>query len=575
METIITYILSIVDKLDIFIKNVNTKQWIIIYSIIAIICAMYLAWFRIKKIRDYELYIKSDKNTKRAKAIERFQNFNNQLVTELNQQCETELNIEDTKTIPTRDKLFINKDFEPSFMIQLSPNTQKNYNNGKQILENFLFIIDSKITDFVDKTKLDYDSIINITIHNNQYVQENILDTKLDSLDKQIHELEMSLDTELKTVIPEDQTSILRTLNFEEKAYKTKNFEIEVKERLFEYVSADKRKIFREICKLRASMKQLQIQIDSLNPNLSQEAYLKANKEQDSIRLNLSDLEAKYKMYILILSRLATTSQAQKILKQESGAMSTLLIQPSNETQIDAMAQLKQKMALYADPGLVGNPVTDKAVELDLTKKYAGAYQDYIDNMNTYTLNAKIDPIKIVSDLEEKTLDFLTKLNGNLSGDSAETNKSAFSPINRFGTQKNNLGTWLVPQNPVSQSNLNRGDPIPATDISKLASVLDKDKTEKSYVEGFQNIESDTQKNNMITNTNDIAITDAYGYLSTVESFIKYIYGYITGFMDEKSATKLESLLTSEDNMIPIGVILIFVSIILFLASASDSTPSV
>jgi hypothetical protein len=576
METvtsgITTFILSAGNKLNTFTQTITTKQWIILYGTIAFICALYLAWFRIKKMRDQELFMKSGKNTKRSHAIERFQNYSSQLATELRQTCDAELEAPEIVTQPTRDKLFINPQFESSFMTQLSPDSQKGYNTGKEVLENFLFIIDSKITDFVERTKQTYDDILNVTIRNNQFVQEGKLDEQLDILAKQIKDLDLALDSELNGIVSSDEgssTNILRTLDIEEKAYKNLNFEVEVKERLFEKVAFDKRKIFRSLCQLRGQMKALQAQIDSLNPNLSQEAYLKANKEQDAVRLAIADAEAKYKSYILILSRLATTSQAQNMLKRESAAMSTILIQPANESQIDDMAMLKQKLATYADPGQVGNPVTDKAAEFDLAKKYSGAYQDYIDNMDTYTLNAKIDPIKIAGDLEEKTLNFLTKLNSNLRGDSAPENVSAFSPVNRFGTQESNLGTWLVPpvSGQIGASNLRQGEPIPATDISKLATVVNNTTATK---EGFQ----DSPVTSSTTNTVDSAVksmNEAYGYLSMADGFFKYAYEYITGFMDTDTADKLEGLLTAEDNMIPLGVILVFISIVLFLASSGSS----
>lgn len=588
METTITYIssfvttsiLSVVNKLNGITQNITTKQWIIFYFIIAFSCALYLAWFRIKKLRDQELYIKSAKNTKRANAIERFQNYSSQLAGELNQKCEAELETPDNQTMiqPTRDKLFINPKFEAAFMTQLSPSSQKEYDTGKQILENFLFVIDSKITDFVDRTKEGYDSILNITIRNNQFVQEGKLDEQLDMLEKQIKDLEVSLDSELKSVLSDSGDvggSMLRTLNAEENAYKSLNFAVEVKERLFEKVAVDKRKIFRSLCQLRSQMKTLQAQIDSLNPNLSQEAFIKANKEQDGVRLAISDAEAKYKSYILILSRLATTSRAQDMLKQESTAMSTILIQPANESQIDDMAILKQKLATYADPGQVGNPVTDKAAEYDLAKKYSGAYQDYIDNMDAYTLNAKIDPIKIAGDLEEKTLNFLTKLNSNLRGENNSENFSAFSPVNRFGTQKNNLGTWLVePPGNANRvaGNLRQGEPIPATDVSKLAAIVDN--TVSKNKEGFQNMENTTTTSGNLFTKNNNVVDSAYSYLSMADGFFKYAYEYITGFMDAETADKLEGLLTAEDNMIPIGVILVFISIVLFLASSGGSSDS-
>ena len=412
-----------------------------------------------------------------------------------------------------------------------------------------------------------------MTIRNNQFVQEGKLDGLLDILPKQIKDLDLALDGELKGIVSESESTngntILRTLATEEKATKTLNFEIEVKERLFEKVAFDKRKVFRSLCQLRSQMKTLQAQIDSLNPNLSQDAYLKANKEQDAVRVAIADAEAKYKSYILILSRLATTSNAQDMLKRESAAMSTILIQPANESQIDDMALLKQKLATYADPGQVGNPVTDKAAEFDLAKKYSGAYQDYIDNMDTYTLNAKIDPIKIAGDLEEKTLNFLTKLNSNLRGDSKSSNASAFSPVNRFGTQENNLGTWLVPPSQPGTSNLRQGEPIPATDISKLASVVGNTTTSK---EGFQDTTALSTSPSLDTVDSAVkSMNEAYGYLSMADGFFKYAYEYITGFMDSDTASKLEGLLTAEDNMIPLGVILVFISVVLFLAGSGSS----
>lgn len=572
---ITTCILSGTNKLNTLIKEITTKQWIILYSAIAFICALYLAWFRIKKIREQELFVKSSKNTKRSHAIERFQNYSSQLATELNQICDAELEVPDTiiASQPTRDKLFINPKFESSFMTQLSPDSQKGYNTGKELLENFLFIIDSKITDFVERTKQTYDDILNVTIRNNQFVQEGKLDDQLDMLAKQIKDLDTSLDGELKATLPDGENtggSIIRTLNVEEKAFKTLNFEVEVKERLFEKVSFDKRKIFRSLCQLRSQLRTLQAQIDSLNPNLSQPAYLKANKEQDAVRLSIADAEAKYKSYILILSRLATTSQAQDMLKRESAGISTILIQPANESQIDDMAMLKQKLATYADPGQVGNPVTDKAAEYDLAKKYSGAYQDYIDNMDTYALNAKIDPIKIAGDLEEKTLNFLTKLNSNLRGDSAPENASAFSPVNRFGTQENNLGTWLVQPASVKPgaSNLRQGEPIPATDISKLSTFVSN--TVSGNKEGFQDSPVMSSSSNKVDSAVK-SMNDAYGYLSMADGFFKYAYEYITGFMDDETADKLEGLLTAEDNMIPLGVVLVFIAIVLFLASSGSS----
>ena len=141
--------------------------------------------------------------------------------------------------------------------------------------------------------------------------------------------------------------------------------------------------------------------------------------------------------------------------------------------------------------------------------------------------------------------------------------------MNRFGTQENNLGTWLVP--PVSgqkgASNLRKGEPIPATDISKLASVVGNTIGPK---EGFQDSPVRSSSSNKVDSAVN-SMNEAYGYLSMADGFFKYAYEYITGFMDTDTADKLEGLLTAEDNMIPLGVILVFISIVLFLAGSGSS----
>ena len=62
--------------------------------------------------------------------------------------------------------------------------------------------------------------------------------------------------------------------------------------------------------------------------------------------------------------------------------------------------------------------------------------------------------------------------------------------------------------------------------------------------------------------------------VSGLDGFFGYIYELITGFLDKDTVTKLEGIILGENNMIPIGVILIGVSIVLFLASSGDSSSS-
>ena len=565
------FIIAGVDKLSRFINGITWPQWIAIYIIIAVISAIYLAGWRNKKMNDQALLLASSSNTKRRKAIEQFQNFNTQLATELNQQCEAELATE-LPAIINRGSLFINPNLSTSYMVLLSPASKTDYDTGKLILDNFLFTIDGRITEFVNKTRDDLSSIVNNTQRNNQYAQEVKLDTYLDNMPASIKQLDTDLDAEFIKSLAEGQVGIFKTLTTSEKESKATQFDIEVRERLFELFAADKRKLFRQICKARSQQKEEQAKMDSG----FQQAKMDSGSQQDNmtmdtIKASLADMDAKYKGYIFILSRFATTNKALDILKRESSAMSTLLIQPANENQIDGLSLIKQKMADQARVDQIDNPGLDRQAELDLAKQYSGAYQDYLDSLDKNSIAPKLDPVNIIGDLEERTLDFLTQVNSKLQGDT--NNKSVFGVDNRFKFQPNNLGSWM-------QKDENRKDlfgnltisntPIPANDITKLGNFANaggpgtnqaSSAKGNNAKEGFQDVPSSSK------DTQDQLI-------SGLEGFFGYIYELLTGFLDKETVTKLEGVILGENNMIPVGVILIGISIVLFLASSGDSPSS-
>lgn len=559
------FIIAGVDKLSRFINGITWPQWIAIYIIIAIVSAIYLAGWRNKKMNEQALLLASSNNTKRRKAIEQFQNFNTQLATELNQQCEAELAAE-LPAIITRGSLFINPNLRESYMVLLSPASKTDYDTGKLILDNFLFTIDGRITEFVNKTRDDLSNIVNNTQRNNQYAQEVKLDTYLDNIPASIKQLDTDLDAEFIKSLAEGQVGIFKTLTTSEKESKATQFDIEVRERLFELFAADKRKLFRQICKARSQRKEEQAKLDS-GPQQD-------NLTMDTIKATLADMDAQYKGYIFILSRFATTNKALDTLKRESGAMSTLLIQPANENQVDGLSLIKQKMAAHARVDQIDNPGLDRQAELDLAKKYSGAYQDYLDSLDKNSIAPKLDPVNIIGDLEERTLDFLTQVNSKLQGDmQATSNKSVFGVDNRFKFQANNLGSWMTKAENGKELTGNltiSNTPIPANDITKLDNFANAGGVGTNQVgsakgnnvkEGFQDVTSSSK-------------STQEQLVSGLDGFFGYIYELITGFLDKETVTKLEGVILGENNMIPVGVILIGISIVLFLASSGDSSSS-
>ena len=587
-SSIISPIIAGVDKISRFVSSISWNKWVLIYATLAILCALYLASWRKKKLDEQTSYLASSANSKRQRAIEQFQNFNSQLATELNQQCEAELDTESVEPVKTRDNIFLNSNLGPAIMVRLSPGTKAGYAEGMLILDSYLFTIDGRINDFITKTSDAISSIITGTQRNNQYAQEVKLDTFLDLLPAGIKEFGNTLETEFTKSLTEAQVGLFKSMTTIEKENMATQLDIELRERLFDVFATEKRKVFRLICKGRAEVKGKQSQLDS-GPEQQQADNSRLNTELDALKLSLADMDAQYKGYIFALSRFATTTKALELLKRESGAMTTLLIQPANENQIDGLGLIKQKLANQA--AKLDNPVTNNQAEIDLSSKYSGAYQDYLDSLDKNSITPKLDPVSIIGNLEEQTLDFLTKVNSKLQGDSLPENKSAFQVDNRFQFQPNNLGSWMVDSNhKSSNSNQLNGNlsisktPVPASDISKLDQFANVNshrnsnykastglimqssngKTDRAR-EGFQNSQDSS------SNTKPSTSSTTNGYLAGLDSFFSYIYELVTGFMDKETVAKLDGLLSAEDNMIPIGVILIGVSVILYLASAGDN----
>jgi hypothetical protein len=515
-------IMALIDSTGKWIQSVSWKQWLCLYMGIALVMFIYLFVDRQKKIRDRTLYLASSANSKRAKAIEQFQSYNSQLATELNQQCDASTAGGGDEPEPTRQGLFINPGVRPAVMAMASVGTQTGFNDAQVLLENYLYRADSQIADFVSRTRDDLAVIIQESNRNNAYAQELKLDALLDDLPDRIKKLITELDTGFQQSLTDSQVGLFKTLTEDERANKHHQLDVETRERLFETFAGDKRKLFRQLCQQRTRVKDAQATYDTTQTG---------QDTLDRLNMELKDLDAKYKAYLFILSRVATTSAAIETLKKEMQAVSTLLIQPANESQIDAISMIKQKTANQAAVDGIGNPITNRKAEADLARKFSGAYQDYLDSMEKNSL--KLDPIQVLSNTETRVIDFLTRLNG--------SPPSTVPTGSRFGNQTNNLGDYL--RSPVpTDANLTQGAPLTDNAIKQVGDSM----------EGFEDI------------------TAPPPTLASVDGFIKYAYDTVTGFLDKKTADRLTAMFQGEENMIPMGVLLIIGSVILFLAQSGD-----
>jgi hypothetical protein len=535
------------------IQAIPMVYWIGTYILLAALCSIYLIIDRRKKLRDRTLYLSSFANTKRAKAIEQFQSYNSQLA----DLCTDVPGNNELDSEPISGPgIFINPAVRPTILSMASVATQDGYNQAQILLENYLYTADSKISMFVDQIREKLTTIIQATNRNTQYNQEIELDTELDTLPTQIKQLISALDTEFMNSLTDEQSDLFTIETADTRANKANQLDIEIRERLFAGFARDKAKVARQVCSQRTRVKEAQAAYDSKT-----RAGENNSQPLDAAKQSLSDWEAKFKGYLFILSRLATTNEAIETLKKEMEAVSTVLIQPINESQLDGLGLIKQNLASRASINDIGNPITSKKAELDLSRQYSGAYQDYLDNMAEQS--TKLDPIAIISDTEEATLDFLTRLNSKLSNKQPATvplSESVFSVPNRFspGNQPYNLGDKLIANNgsgsgsiPIPMMANSTSSPLTNSGINQLIASTSDGATNTK--EGFQ----------------DVPKTDSKGN-GTIDGFIKYAYDTLSGFLDKETADKLKALFQEDDTMIPLGTLLIVSAIILFFAGQGD-----
>ena len=183
----------------------------------------------------------------------------------------------------------------------------------------------------------------------------------------------------------------------------------------------------------------------------------------------------------------------------------------------------------------------------------ANAYKDYLMAAARCESEFKIDPINALDKMEKSTIGFLEQLGTELgmtqqssakySADQANTILSQPS-TNRFSAgQSNNRGSWMETQ--------------------KQTQIQRAGNNRLPVREGFATTEKTT-----IYNQSDSQEGADLG--QQITGWSKYVYDFIKSNFDSEITARAERILTDENNMVPIGILLILGSVLLYFIDLSS-----
>jgi hypothetical protein len=179
------------------------------------------------------------------------------------------------------------------------------------------------------------------------------------------------------------------------------------------------------------------------------------------------------------------------------------------------------------------------------------AYKAYLEAAARRESEFKIDPVAALDKMERSTIGFLEQLgveigmSGSASAkysiDQANTTLSTPS-INRFAAgQSNNRGSWM---------NDNKGNK--------------NKKTQSPSREGFA--ATTTEK----TNKQMTPVEGGGDLGQQITGWSRYVYDFIKSNFDSEITAHAERILTDENNMVPIGILLSLGSILLYFIDLSS-----
>ena len=527
--------------------SISTSGYIYMYLVLVIVSLTYIYNYRKTLVADKTL------NNKRDKAIEKFTTIeksrlekytkegfvgadmlpSNQRNLALGATCIKPDAIPKLKHIPDNSKYLL--DDLPE-IIQRRVIKAKLQPTQLAALDNLINSFLIEVVGFALDTYRDLAKYYSAATPANEFSREENIEYYLDKLpDKILQFTDTKLESTISRIFPENV--IIRT-------NKSTMYDLvakEIRERVFANVYGDTKNQFELTCNSEKEYLALQtLDADTSKTQVSAD-YL---AEKQRLFQVINDAKIRNRLTLIILVRLTENRETQATIRKQLEVLKDSKLQPANETDIDFLnSQSRPYGSNIAEASREIEGAINKMPSSNANNANK-AYLAYLDSLVEQDKLTKIDPIQILGNFEKKTVNFLQQLGNDLntsstSGDVVGKVKS----INRFGTQTNNLGTYLTEKTPLHDTNIASG----STQKEPL----------KSTKEGFASVPYS-------------AASTATQPLDIFTGFAKYIWNIVKQYLDSEMAARIESTLMKEDNMIPLGVLMIMLSILLYFIDISS-----
>ena len=416
-------------------------------------------------------------------------------------------------------------------------NTQTLKRGQDLVINNIIIAFTKDVIANAQDTYADIQKIYLAATPATEFTQEERLELFFNNLDQSIMGfVRAKLESRLTTAFEQSQI-----LSNNEADIRTQVGR-EIKERVFARLYNDSKRLQSDICRTQSELAQ---KIESSNAG--------------EIRFKLQTAQIQHRQILQSLIRLTETPTTAEAIRSELGRLADTTIQPAMETDLDTINSRRL--------GRMGMSIGEAGQEIGKTLDKvpsANAYKAYLDAAARRESEFKVDPINALDKMEKSTIGFLEQLGMELgmtqptgqspasakySIDQANTTLSTPS-INRFADgQSNNLGSWM--QSEKSEKSENSNNYQKTTTYS----------TRKTTREGF----ADSGKNSTISDSNKEADLG-----QQITGWSRYVYDFIKTYFDSEITAHVERILTDENNMVPIGILLILGSVLLYFIDLSS-----
>lgn len=528
--------------------ELNSSVLIYIYAGLVIICIIYLYFYRQKLVK------KQTEQTKRSVAIEKFQNYtktaadlvsnqmksghtegfanpelnlpSNQKQAALGAKCLQDGNtsaIPDMPTIPD-DEFLIPGLFEKIHERVIKQTLKRGQD---LILNNIVLALTKDVITHAGDVYNDIRKLYMDATPSNEFSQEEQLGLFFNNLDSTLTTfITTKLDNRLNTAF--EQSQILTT----NQATVNQAIIQEIKERVFARIYTDAKTTYAQYCRSQSELGQ------KLESATAAELRFRLLTQQIQRRLMLS-----------ALIKLTESPETIAAIQAELSRLKDSTIQPALEADLDTINSRRMGRM-----GMAVKESQDQISGIISGLPSANAYKSYLDSVARREMLTKIDPISALDKMEKSTIGFLEQLGLEL-GPEQFTSSSIQQPSgksamnNRFVSQPSNLGSYLH---------------ATKTKETKEISINNSSSRNNtgSIKEGFAD--------QTTTTTTTASKIDERTLAGQITGWAKYVYDFLKSHFDSELTAQAEKILTDENNMLPIGIILIMASILLYFIDLSS-----